>query len=588
MTSQTVDRRENVAKPSTDPFAEAKEKLFLPLRNRALAEAAQALAENQVAVAELLVAKHLKKKPTDPDALNLMADIARRSKRFEDAERLLSRCLDQRPDCAGYRYNYAVILRLVHKHDHALAQLDLLLGDDPRNPLYRDQKATALSWTGRSAEALDCRRRLMEDYPESPETWLRYGHALRDAGFQDQCIAAIHRALELAPSLTAAYASLADLKVYSFTPAETKDMEAQLESSGLAADVRADLHHALGNAYRDEKRYGKSFENYAKANALRRIGIDFDTGKLTGQRLACETFFTEAFFRDTEGWGCRSNAPIFIVGMFRSGSSLLEQILASHSAIEGLGELADLDSVLVRPFADLRDEIQLDRFSNGNSVDKPALAHAYVQLVDRLGADQFDSLGVQYLDITGLRRTTKRPFFTDKTLRNFFYIGLIRLILPNAKIIDMRRHPLDCGWSCFRSQFPGAYFARKLSDIGHDYSNYVRLMAHFDRVLPGRIHRVIYENLIADPNTELERLFHYLELPFEENCLRFHETRRTVGTQSSSQVRRPLYQSGVGQWRPYEPWLGPLKSALGAVLDHYPALPNDATREAATATCKSG
>jgi tetratricopeptide (TPR) repeat protein len=572
MTDEAAATPQSRYNGAPDIFAEARRKLFPPLHNRTLTEAANALADNRVDIAESLVATFLERRPRDPDALNLMADIARRSKRFEEAEQLLVRCIAQSPRCAGYRFNYSIILRRLERYDEALAQLDELLGDDPRNPLYRDQKASVLRLMGKDAEAIVYRRELSEDYPASPEAWLHYGHALRNEGDQDQCIAAYHRALELAPSLSAAYGSLADLKIYRFAAAEIESMEAQLGLPGLSTNARADLHHALGKAYGDEKLYAKSFENYAKGNALRRLGVDFDQDRLTAHRLANESFFTQTFFCDRSGCGFNSRAPVFIVGMPRSGSTLLEQILSSHSAIEGLGELADLDKVLVRPLTDDKAENHQHQFGRG-AVAKSDVVRAYLQMLNRLDGDHFRSLGEQYLEVTGRRRTTERPFFTDKTLPNYFYTGLIHLILPNAKIIDARRHPLDCGWSCFKSQFPGGHFALRLGDIGRDYSNYVRLMAHFDRALPRRIHRVIYESLVTDPRTELGRLFEYLELPFEEQCLRFYENKRAVATQSSEQVRMPLYTSGVDQWLPYEPWLGPLKSALGAVLDSYPNAP---------------
>ena len=205
---------------------------------------------------------------------------------------------------------------------------------------------------------------------------------------------------------------------------------------------------------------------------------------------------------------------------------------------------------------------------------KPALVDAFPRAVNGSDADAFQALGEEYLDLTRVRRKLGRPFFTDKALRNFGYAGLIHLMLPNAKIIDIRRHPLDCGWSCFKSHFPGGQpFSYRLGDIGRLYANYVGLMAHFDRVLPGRIHRVIYEELVADPETEVRRLLDYLKLPFEEQCMRFHENKRAVSTLSSEQVRMPLYKSGVAQWGPYEAWLGPLKAALGPVLESYPLAP---------------
>jgi hypothetical protein len=333
------------------------------------------------------------------------------------------------------------------------------------------------------------------------------------------------------------------------------------------------MHHALGKAYSDVKNYARSFENYAKGNALRRISVDFDAERLAAHRRACEESFDEAFFRERSGWGCPSTDPIFIVGLPRSGSTLIEQILSTHSAIEGLGELADLDATLVGPLSAVRDEVRLREFANGSAVDKSSLVFAYLRLVHRFTGEHFRAMGEQYLKLTGARRTSGKPFFTDKTLRNFFYVGLIQLILPNAKIIDARRHPLDCGWSCFKSQFHGSHFTLKLSDIGNDYVNYVRLMAHFDRVLPGKIYRLIHENLVADPEPELRRLFDYLSLPFEEQCLRFYENERPVFTQSSEQVRQPLNKSGMGQWLPYEPWLGPLKNALGPILENYPSVP---------------
>jgi len=556
-----------------DPLAEFKEGLLPPPKNRVLGDAADALTNGHTELAQSLVENYLRKKPGDSDALNIKADIARRARRFEEAEALLEQCVKQAPEKVGFRYNYAVVLRHRHKYEQALAQIGELLREYPGNPLFCDQKANILTRAGQHAEAVVFRRKLIEQFPLWPEGWLFYGSALRDVGQHAECVDAYHRALELDPAVSGVYASLASLKVYRFTAAEIEQMENQLKDPRLLSDARVDLHHALGKAYGDIKNYAKSFENYARGNALRRIAAGFDPDRLAAHRRVCEESFSKTFFRQRAGWGSPSRDPIFIVGLPRSGSTLIEQILSSHSAIEGLGELSDLDTALVGPLMEAREEIQFQEVSNGTAVEKSSLVQSYLRLLDRFTSEDFRAIAEHYLKTTATRRTSGRPFFTDKTLRNFFYVGLIQVILPNAKIIDARRHPLDCGWSCFRSQFQGSHFTLRLSDIGKDYVNYVRLMAHFDRVLPGRVYRLIHENLVTDIESELRRLFDYLELPFEERCLRFYENDRAVFTQSSEQVRKPLNRGGMQQWLPYEPWLGPLKSALGPILDCYPRVP---------------
>jgi hypothetical protein len=398
---------------------------------------------------------------------------------------------------------------------------------------------------------------------------------LRAAGSTDACIAAYRRAIELAPASSAVYLHLANLKTYRFTAAEIAQMEQRLATPGVSGAERADLHSALGKACADEHLYAKAFDNYAKGNALRRLGIDFDPGRLAAHRRNCEALFTREFFESRKGWGFPDPAPIFIVGMPRSGSTLVEQILSSHSAIEALGERPDLDVVAGRLLARKEEGHPEHEFWIGGWFEfREGLIRAFPRVVEALNSDEARGVGEEYLTLTRSRRDAGLPHFTDKGLRNFGYVGLIHLALPNARIIDVRRHPLDCGWSCFRSHFPGGQpFANRLSDIGQVYAEYVRLMTHFEKVLPGRIYRLIYENLVADPEAELRRLFEYLGLPFEDGCLRFHEKQRVAGTLSAQQVRTPLYRSGVGQWRPYEEWLGPLKTALGGTLRAYPNAP---------------
>jgi tetratricopeptide (TPR) repeat protein len=559
----------------SDPLALVRRSLFPTLRHRTLGDAAEALARNRADIAEPLVARYLKKRPKDPDALNLMADIARRAGRFDEAGELLAGCVAMAPGCAGYRFNYAVLLRRQERFSEALAELDTLLGIEPANPLFREQKAAVLRQAGRNDEALVYRKSLTEDYPQWAEARLQYGHALRSMGFTEQCVAAYRKAIELAPASAAAYIGLADLKTFRFSGTEIAAMENLLTAPAIQAAERAELHFALGKAHSDENHYARAFENYARGNALERTGLSFDPEGITAFRTACEKLFTPEFFDARKGWGALSPAPIFVVGMPRSGSTLIEQILSSHSAIEGLGELAELDSAVGRFLSrKVGDRPPHDFWIGGWFEFRHGLTDAFAQVLPRLTADDFCSLGQDYLEATHRLRRSDRPIFTDKGLRNFGYAGLIPLILPQARIIDMRRHPLDCGWSIFRSHFPGGQpFSTRLADIGRHYANYVSLMAHFDRVLPGRIHRVNYEDLVANPEKELHCLFAWLDLPFERQCLLFHENSRAVITISAAQVRTPLYASGVAQWVPYEQWLGPLKSALGAVVDHYPHIP---------------
>ncbi len=396
---------ENEAVGATDRFAEARRRLFPPLRNRKLAQAADALADNRTDIAEALLSQFLEKHPADPHALNLMADIARRAGRFDTAARHLSRCIELEPDCAGYRFNFVVILRRLDKFGEALAQLDELLGKEPRNPLYRDQKAAILRMMGRLDDALVYRRELAQEYPKSPQVWLDYGHSLRGSGAQETCIAAYRKALELAPSLAAAYSGLAELKIYHFTAAETARMETLQATSGLSADDRADIHFALGKAYGDQASYARSFDNYAKGNALLRLNVDFDPERLTAHRQNCESLFTRSFFVNRAGWGASSEAPIFIVGMPRSGSTLVEQILSSHSAIEGLGELADLDLVVGQWLSGIDDGRPPREFWIGGRLEfRSGLIEALPKVLDRTSANEFRALGEAYLNSTRTRR----------------------------------------------------------------------------------------------------------------------------------------------------------------------------------------
>lgn len=544
---------------AANPFAKAAESLRprQPLRHPRLREAAALLDDNRSGPAAKLLREFLNGHPRDATALHLLAETAMRQGRSEEAEAVLAQCLDLSPDSLAARFSYANTLLQLRKPEAALREADALLDREAGNPLFRRLKAIALELTGDYAGSAACWRALVEDYPAERDCWLRYGHVLRAMGLREDCVAAYRRAIEIDPAFGGAYWSLADLKRFRFGETEIAQMEAQLARSHHAAADRTRLHFSLGKAYADLGAFDKSFDHYAKANALHRVGLKHDPDVLTAYVGRCKSLFTAEFFRARPGFGCDSRDPIFIVGMARSGSTLVEQVLASHPKVEGTRELSDLASLARR----LQSE-------GPRAADYPAM-------LEKLDAAAATRLGEQYLERTRIQRNPDRPFFTDKMGANFAHLGLLQLILPKAKIVDVRRHPLACGWSIFAQLFPeGQNDAYRLADIGRLYRDYVDLMDHFDRALPGKAHRVFYEELVAGPEAEIRRLLDYLELPFERSCLQFHDTARTVTTASSEQVRSPIYRDALDQWRSYEAWLGPLKAALGPVLDAYPAVPS--------------
>lgn len=530
-----------------------------PLRHPKLKEAAGLLRQNQPQASEQVLSTYLARHPKDPDALHLMAQATMLLGQKEKAEGLFARCVELAPDHLAARYDYANTLFQLNKPVLALAEVEQLLSGDPHNTLCLYLKAVVLSATGRHAESLVCHRQLADDHPRSAEMQIRYGWALRSLGQHDSCVTALRTAIDLRPSCGEARWSLAGLKNFRFTEEDVLSMQEQLARGDVAGEDRMYLHFALGKAYGDRKLYAKAFENYARANAIKRLSIDYDPGWLTRHVTKCKALFTPEFLRNRDGSGCGAPNPIFIIGMQRAGSTLVEQILASHPAVEGTAELPDL-SLLAEHI--------------GEQI-APKYGSDYPGVLSKLDASAFRELGEHYLETTRFRRTPGHPFFTDKMPYNFLHVGLIHLILPRARIIDIRRHPLGCCFSNFSMHFKfGALFAYRLSELGHAYADYVELMAHFDAVLPGRIHRVIYEDLVREPETEIHRLLGYLGLPFDEACLRFHENARAMDSASSEQVRRPISTDAVDEWRHYEPWLGPLKMALGNVLDAWPDVPD--------------
>jgi len=525
-------------------------------RDPRLIEAATALCENRIPHAEALLREHLKQRPTDVAAIRMLAEVAARLERYSESEKLLVRCLELAPGFDAARRNLATVLHRQYKEVAALEQAEQLLAKDPRDPNCRNLKATILGGLGRYEESIQLYAGILAEYPEQQLVWLNYGHALKTAGRQKEGVAAYRRCIALAPGSGAAYWGLANLKTFRFTPADEAAMRAALAGSKLTTDDRAQLHFALGKASEDTARYEESFQHYAAANRLRHQSSAYDAQRTTARVERSRQLLTREFFSARHGYGFDAADPIFIVGMPRAGSTLLEQILASHSAVEGTMELPDIIS--------MAKDLAADR---GGPSPYPAL------LADLSAAD-CAALGERYLAETRVQRRTQRRYFVDKMPNNFAYLALIQLILPNARIIDARRHPLACCFSVFKQNFArGQQFAYQLSDLGCYYREYVALMSHFDNILPGRIYRVFYEQLVADTETEVRRLLDYCGLPFEEGCLRFYENERAVRTASSEQVRQPIFRDALEHWRHFEPWLEPLKAALGPVLDAYPQVP---------------
>jgi tetratricopeptide (TPR) repeat protein len=523
-----------------------------------LLAAASHLCEGRIAPAEALLRQHLKSHPTDIAAIRMLAEVAARLGRYADAENLLNRCLDLAPDFLPARHNLAVVLHRQQKLEQALGEIDRALAKEPRNPGYRNLKAAVLSRMGDQSGAIRLYGEVLTDFPLQPKVWMSYGHALRAAGRQSECIDAYRRSIELAPNLGESYWSLANLKTYRFTRAEIEAMRAQLERTDLIDTDRFHFEFALGKALEDAREFETSFGHYLRGNALRRGGLRYDPNEHTDHVRRSKATLTRELFGSRKGAGSPAPDPIFVVGLPRSGSTLVEQMLSSHSQVEGTMELPDI--------------IGLARMLGGRKLRTEV--SRYPEILTTLGADELKSLGDRYLEQTKVQRHTAKPFFIDKMPNNFEHVGLIHLILPNAKIVDVRRHPLGCCFSGFKQHFArGQHFSYGLEDIGRYYRDYVELMAHFDNVLPGRVHRVLYERLIDDAEGEVRRLLEYCNLPFEPQCLRFHENARAVRTASSEQVRTPLYREGVDHWRNYEPWLGPLKQVLGPVLDAYPLVP---------------
>lgn len=522
------------------------------LQNPALLQAAMAMNENRLHDAEPLLRQHLKADPFDVAAIRMLAELAGRIGRMKDAEALLRRAIELAPNFVPARSNLAIVLYRQNRAAEAITELETLAKISPNDVAHDSLKAAAKGRLGDYEEAIELYGSVLERFPGQPKIWMSYGHLLKTVGQQAQSVLAYRRALEIAPALGEVWWSLANLKTVSFDDADLDVMHAGLARDDISSEDRFHLHFALGKAFEDRKQAEPAFHHYAEGNRLRAAELETHERNVSRHVAAAKALFTPEFFASRVGQGCLAEDPVFILGLPRAGSTLLEQILSTHSQVEGTMELPDIPHIAA----------QL------GTID---------QWPERLAAaspDDLRRMGEMFLERTTIQRKTGKPFFIDKLPNNWIHVGLIHLILPNARIIDARRHPMACCFSNFKQHFArGQGFTYDLTDIGRYYADYVDLMAHFDRVLPGRVVRVFHEEMVEDSAAEIRHLLDALGLPFEEACLRFWENDRAVRTASSEQVRRPIFREGTDQWRMFDPWLDELKTALGPVLTTYPAVP---------------
>jgi len=534
-------------------------------RDPVLLEAAAAMNKGTLDESEAMLRARAERLPDDPVGTRMLGELLWRRGDMTEALVLVEQAVRLAPGFDLARDFLIRLLMQVNRLPDALAHAEVLTQSPVAGAGAELILASVLVRLGDQERARGLYQRLLEAQPEQPQVWQNLGHVHKTLGAQEEAIAAYRAAVTHQPTMGEAWWSLANLKTVKLGAEDIARMEAALAGlangpdgeSGREEDV-FHLHFSLGKAYEDAKDAEKSFHHYDLGNRLRRTTIRHDANEFVAEVAATAQTFTAAFLAGMGEGGCPAPDPIFIVGLPRSGSTLVEQILASHSAIEGTMELSEMMVIASR--------LQ-SRVDEGEFADFAAMIAALTP-ADRL------RLGEEYIERTRVHRKTARPRFTDKMPNNWQHVGLIRLILPNAKIVDARRHPMSCCFSGWKQHFArGQTFTYDLTDIGRYYRDYVGLMAHYDTAAPGAVHRVIYEQMVADTEAEVRRVLDYLGLPFEADCLEFHSNTRAVRTASSEQVRQPIYTDAVEHWKAYAPWLGPLGTALGDVATCYPAVP---------------
>lgn len=512
------------------------------------------ISQGRLLKAEDICRQFLLKIPHHTEGMRLLADIGKRLGVLDDAEFLLESALKLEPDNVRVRIDYVQILRKRQKFQQALEQARQLLQEFPDNPQFQSLYGIECMQNGDYDSAQAAFDNVLEKLPGDPITLTSKGHAHKTSGNYDAAVDSYRAAIVSRPAYGEASYSLANLKVYEFGDDEIDLMLAQESDDSLPHMDRIHFCFALGKAYEDRGEFATSFKFYERGNQLKKSQSRYDAEQISADLHAQQRVCDAEFFAARENMGHTAPDPIFIVGLPRAGSTLLEQILSSHSMVDGTLELPNIPSLSQR----LRRRARQDA------------AGKYPEILADISTEEARAFGEKFIDETQIHRQNA-AFFIDKMPNNFRHIGLIHLILPNAKIIDARRHPLACCFSGFKQLFAeGQEFTYDLRDIGQYYADYVELMDHWDDVLPGSVLRVQYEDVVADLESQVRRLLEFCGLPFEEACLNFHKTDRSVRTPSSEQVRQPIFASGLDQWRNFDPWLDPLRNALGSVLERYP------------------
>lgn len=487
--------------------------------------------------------------------MRLLARIGIARQVYDDAELLLEAVLVLAPEYRAARCDYARVLLQRHRFQAARDELDKLLGLEPENGEYRMLYANAMVGLGEYESAIALYRHFLQQAPDAADVHLWLAHALKTLGHGQQAIDSYRAAAAARTDFGDAYWSLANLKTYRFTDEEISRMRAAEAATTTSLVDRYHLCFALGKALEDRGAYEESFRQYAQGNALKKTEIRYQPEPLERNTELQIKVCTREFFARHAGTGAPDADPIFIVGLPRAGSTLLEQILASHSRVEGTQELPEIQRYVL--------ELQGRDYDQENP--------PYPGVLARMSTEDFRRLGERYLAETRIYRTG-RPIFIDKMPNNFRHIGLVHLMLPNAKIIDARREPMACCFSNFKQLFAsGQEFTYGIEDIARYYRTYLELMQHWDVALPGRVLRVFHEDVVEDLEGNVRRILDFCGLEYETACVEFHKTQRSVRTASSEQVRQPIYREGLDQWRHYEPWLGGLATALGDALTRYRA-----------------